>query len=298
MRTPTDNFKTRFNKVISMRNIKPTELAQKTGLSKSTISHYMSGYTKPKSDKLFVLAKALNVREQWLMGLDVPMERVSDKNADIDSTCTDASSQILFALGQLLKEGAITIENAQTGERKKISIDNGEWALLKDYNSLNKEGQIRANEQVSLLTKIPDYQAPDIPQSDTLSNIIEFESIQETRRSTYTYYQRLASAGTGEYIFADVPTDTIEAPYMEYADFIIGVNGDSMEPTYCDGDKVYVEKRQVVEVGDIGIFMVNNECFIKEAGRDGLISHNKKYRMIPGSEHIICVGKVLGRVDE
>lgn len=232
------------------------------------------------------------------MGLDVPMERVSDKNADIDLTCTDASSQILFALGQLLKEGAITIENAQTGERKKISIDNGEWALLKDYNSLNKEGQIRANEQVSLLTKIPDYQAPDIPQSDTLSNIIEFESIQETRRSTYTYYQRLASAGTGEYIFADVPTDTIEAPYMEYADFIIGVNGDSMEPTYCDGDKVYVEKRQVVEVGDIGIFMVNNECFIKEAGRDGLISHNKKYRMIPGSEHIICVGKVLGRVDE
>ena len=298
MRTPTDNFKTRFNKVISMRNIKPTELAQKTGLSKSTISHYMSGYTKPKSDKLFVLAKALNVREQWLMGLDVPMERVSDKNADIDLTCTDASSQILFALGQLLKEGAITIENAQTGERKKISIDNGEWALLKDYNSLNKEGQIRANEQVSLLTKIPDYQAPDIPQSDTLSNIIEFESIQETRRSTYTYYQRLASAGTGEYIFADVPTDTIEAPYMEYADFIIGVNGDSMEPTYCAGDKVYVEKRQVVEVGDIGIFMVNNECFIKEAGRDGLISHNKKYRMIPGSEHIICVGKVLGRVDE
>lgn len=298
MRTPTDNFKVRFNKVISMRNIKPTELAKRTGLSKSTISHYMSGYTKPKSDKLFVLAKALNVREQWLMGLDVPMERVSDKNADMDLTGTDASSQILFALEQLLKEGAITIKNAQTGEWKKISIDNGEWALLKDYNSLNKEGQIRANEQVSLLTKIPDYQAPDIPQSDTLSNIIEFEPIRETRCSTYTYYQRLASAGTGEYIFADVPTDTIKAPYMEYADFIIGVNGDSMEPTYYDGDKVYVEKRQVVEVGEIGIFMVNNECFIKEAGRDGLISHNKKYRMIPGSEHIICVGKVLGKVDE
>lgn len=298
MRTPTDNFKTRFNKVISMRNIKPTELAKKTGLSKSTISHYMSGYTKPKSDKLFVLAKALNVREQWLMGLDVPMERVFDKNTDIDLTGTDASSQILFALGQLLKEGTITIENAQTGEREKISIDNGEWALLKDYNSLNKEGQTKANEQVSLLTKIPDYQALDIPQSDTLSNIIEFEPVRDTRRSTYTYYQRLASAGTGEYIFDDIPTDTIEAPYMEYADFIIGVNGDSMEPTYYNGDKVYVEKRQVVEVGEIGIFMVNNECFIKEAGSDGLISHNKKYRMIPGSEHIICVGKVLGRVDE
>ena len=104
-----------------MRNIKPTELAKRTGLSKSTISHYMSGYTKPKSDKLFVLAKALNVREQWLMGLDVPMERVSDKNADMDLTGTDASSQILFALEQLLKEGAITIKNAQLVSGKNIN---------------------------------------------------------------------------------------------------------------------------------------------------------------------------------
>ena len=92
------------------------------------------------------------------------------------------------------------------------------------------------------------------------------------------YYQHLASAGTGEYIFDDVPTDTLEVPVNELserADFIIGVNGNSMEPTYYDGDKVYVEKCQVVETGDIGIFMVNNECFIKEAGENGLISHNK-----------------------
>lgn len=35
----------------------------------------MSGYTKPKSDKLFILARALDVSEQWLMGLDVSIER-------------------------------------------------------------------------------------------------------------------------------------------------------------------------------------------------------------------------------
>ncbi|MCH1982458.1 helix-turn-helix domain-containing protein [Ruminococcus sp. OA3] len=75
MNAHKETFKTRFNKALSVKNIKPTELAEKTGLSKSTISHYMSGYTKPKSDKLFILAKALNVSEQWLMGLDAPMER-------------------------------------------------------------------------------------------------------------------------------------------------------------------------------------------------------------------------------
>lgn len=78
MAEKNDTFKNRFNAAISKRNIKPIELAEKTKLSKSTISHYMSGYTKPKSDKLFILAKALDVNEQWLLGLDVPMERDSD----------------------------------------------------------------------------------------------------------------------------------------------------------------------------------------------------------------------------
>lgn len=71
----TEEFKTRFHKALSLRGMKPSELSEKTGISKSTISHYMSGYTKPKSDKLFVLAKALDVDEAWLMGLNVPMER-------------------------------------------------------------------------------------------------------------------------------------------------------------------------------------------------------------------------------
>lgn len=112
----------------------------------------------------------------------------------------------------------------------------------------------------------------------------------------YTYMQKIAAAGNGFY-FDDIPTETIEAPYMEGADFIIGVSGDSMEPTYSDGDLVYVEKRQILNTGDIGIFMINNECFIKEVGKDGLLSHNPKYDPIPGNDSIQCIGKVLGKVD-
>lgn len=37
----------------------------------------MSGYTKPKSDKLYILAKALDVSETWLMGYGDSMERSS-----------------------------------------------------------------------------------------------------------------------------------------------------------------------------------------------------------------------------
>lgn len=74
-----DDFKNRFNRAIDIRNIKPIELSAKTGIAKSTISHYMTGYTKPKSNKLYILAEALDVNEAWLMGFDVPMERDPDK---------------------------------------------------------------------------------------------------------------------------------------------------------------------------------------------------------------------------
>ena len=112
----------------------------------------------------------------------------------------------------------------------------------------------------------------------------------------YTYMQKIAAAGNGFY-FDDIPTETIEAPYMPGADFIIGVSGDSMEPTYNDGDLVYVEKRQIIHSGEIGIFMIHNECYIKEVTDEGLKSHNPKYKLIPGDESIQCIGKVLGKVD-
>lgn len=290
--------KDRIREALEIREMKQAELVEKTGIDKGQMSSYLAGRYKPKQNNLHLMAEALSVDEAWLMGYDVPMERISDKNTDIDLTGSDTSSQVLFVLGKLLKDGTVTIENAQTGKQTKLSIANGEWSLLENYRTLNDIGQRKANEHVSLLTKIPEYQASDTFQPDMFLNALELEPVRNIRRSTYTYYQRLASAGTGEYIFDDIPTDTIEAPYMEHADFIIGVNGNSMEPTYYDGDKVYVEKQQIVEIGDIGIFMVNNECFIKEAGREGLISHNKKYDLIPGSEHIICVGKVLGKVEE
>lgn len=160
--------------------------------------------------------------------------------------------------------------------------DDSEWKIIEKYRSLDPFGQ------------------------ETVSYVLDRElkrtkQIQATGKTPaaariYTYMNKIACAGNGFY-FEDIPTDTIEAPYMEDADFIIGVSGDSMEPTYHDGDLVYVQKAQVIKEGDIGIFYINNECYIKEAGENGLLSHNEKYKMIPGSEHIVCVGRVLGKVE-
>lgn len=173
-----DSFVDRFNTALKKRGIRPTELADKTKLSRSTISHYMSGYTQPKSDKLFILSKALNVSEQWLMGFDVPMERNTKKDIDIDLTGKTITTQIAYVIKKLLDEGSVTIENAETGELTTFStkdfsseLSNGksELLLLECYRLLNEMGQAKALEQLALLAKIPEYQVRNIhvlPESD------------------------------------------------------------------------------------------------------------------------------------
>lgn len=70
-----DTFSNRLNTAMRIRNIKAAELSEKTGIAKSSLSEYINGKYEAKQDGVYLLARALNVNEAWLMGLDVPMER-------------------------------------------------------------------------------------------------------------------------------------------------------------------------------------------------------------------------------
>ena len=88
--------------------------------------------------------------------------------------------------------------------------------------------------------------------------------------------------------------------FQKEADYVLTVNGDSMQPMFNDGDKVYVVNQQSVEIGEIGIFIINSEAYIKKLGKDQLISLNEKYKPIPlnADDSIYCCGKVIGKVEE
>jgi len=146
------------------------------------------------------------------------------------------------------------------------------------------------DEEADILTK---YRLLDDYGRDLVNSIIDTYLRKDMR--LYPYYHHIAAAGTGFY-FEDIPVDTIEAPEMAGADFIIGVSGDSMEPTYSDGDDLYIQRAQRVRTGEIGIFLVDGTCLVKELGPDGLVSHNPSYKTIDGTSNIRCVGRVLGRV--
>ena len=69
----------RLREALQIRNMKAVELEEKAGVPRSAISFYLAGKTKPKADRLHIIAKALDVSEVWLLGYDVPMNKTEDQ---------------------------------------------------------------------------------------------------------------------------------------------------------------------------------------------------------------------------
>ena len=95
-----DTFANRLSYALTIRNMKPIELAEATRIDKSKISSYMSGRYKAKTDGLKIIADVLNVSPIWLMGYDVPMERNFDRNINVMDKKAEGSA-VVFVYGTI-----------------------------------------------------------------------------------------------------------------------------------------------------------------------------------------------------
>lgn len=71
-------FAKRLAEAMKIRELTQTDLHERTGINKSSISTYLRGDYKAKQDKVDLLSSALNVSPAWLMGFDVPMTPNTD----------------------------------------------------------------------------------------------------------------------------------------------------------------------------------------------------------------------------
>ncbi len=177
----------------------------------------------------------------------------------------------------------ITDEEQRRLERKGHITPEERATLLRRYGALNPYNRQVVLRQMDMLREM---------QTET----------ESPRKIIRLFRNELAvSAGPGEtleaargeevYLFADAMT--------EAADEIIRVNGDSMEPTYHDGELVLVSHAASVRPGEIGVFICGDTGYIKEYREDGLHSHNPAYATITFTEGeaVHCIGRVLGKVD-
>ncbi|AEW65997.1 TPA: helix-turn-helix domain-containing protein [Staphylococcus aureus] len=236
-----NSFKDRLKQIMSERKISQSELSRRTGIGRNSISDYLNGKYEAKQDKVFELAKALNVNEAWLMGFDISKNRKIENN-DIAS-----------------------IYSKLTPPRQK--------------NVLNY-----ANEQLD-------------EQNTKGDNIVDINSYKQDRIAVNV--NGCVSAGVGERLHGETLfTEMVKAPIPPH-DLALKVNGDSMEPMFKDGEIIFVEKTHNIKNGQIGIFIIEEEAYVKkvfvEDDRLTLVSLNKEYRDLHfyRNESVRLVGKVI-----
>lgn len=171
---------------------------------------------------------------------------------------------------------------------REKGLSAGEWEHLRTYRALDayQRGTVDAlmaslleNERLSFLDRVREKFVP-----------IRFVELQ-------------ASAGTGNPLADRCEGETI---YLEgtdavrRADAVMTVSGDSMMPTFQNGDEILVERTERLRFGEIGVFELAGEAYVKEYRPEGLYSHNPHYGLIvPGEDDDIHVfGRVLGVVTE
>ena len=111
MQKPVESCAVRIKKALSIRNMKQSELCEKTKISKSVLSEYISGVYEPKQDRIFLLSQALNVDPVWLMGFDVPMEKEDKKISSDELQLTEGEKALIRLLRRVpAEEQPIVIE--------------------------------------------------------------------------------------------------------------------------------------------------------------------------------------------
>lgn len=109
----------RIKEGMELRGLKQADLVERTGISKGALSSYISGRYIPKQNNIYLISKALNVSEAWLMGSDVPIDRRSSdktRGTTINVLGRVAAGIPINAIEEIIDTEEITAEMAKTGE--------------------------------------------------------------------------------------------------------------------------------------------------------------------------------------
>lgn len=153
MISPTHEIKDRLIQILREKNITPKELSEKTGIPKSSISQYMSGYAKPKQDRIYLISKALDINPTWLLGYDVNInieKQTEDIGIKIPILGTVIAGIPVTAVEDIIGYEEISEKMARCGDYFALEIkgdsmepkmSKGDIVIVKQQNTV-ENGQI------------------------------------------------------------------------------------------------------------------------------------------------------------
>lgn len=155
----------RFSDILSRNDMSARELAERSGVSESSISQYVNGSHKPSNINAGKIAKVIDVNPLWVMGYDV----IKDKTAGtvfIESEIQEDQANVnevlrysgmLYRAGYILKVSedfndlySLSATDKQTLFGLSVSLDLDE---VQEFNTI-LEGVIGAASKEFLIKKM------------------------------------------------------------------------------------------------------------------------------------------------
>lgn len=168
-----------------------------------------------------------------------------------------------------------------------------DYTMIKKYRDLDGHGQ-----------KIVDLVLDEEHQRCTQSAKPSLKLVQEPKEVVDLYeFIAPVSAGFGTDLSGldgAVQTKVVSNIYTKQADYILRVSGESMAPRFHNNDKILVQEVDDVDIGEIGIWMIDGKSYVKKKGEGKLISLNRKFPDVYPDETTYdqqCQGRVIGVLD-
>lgn len=259
------NYIDRIKKIKSEKKITNDKLSEMTGIPLGTLSKIMAGISdSPKLSNIVAIADALEC------SLDYIVNGTPENNNNYTLTAAEMDFIELY-------------RGLDTHSREVVDM-----VAKKESERAVSAAPVQSKQRTTEKTEKRAKILPTLNSSKGLG------------KRTVLLYDLAVSAGTGVYL-DDTDTTEISIPDNEktrIADFALRINGNSMEPKYHDGDIVLVEDTDSVEVGELGIFVLDGNGYFKMFGGDRLISLNDDYGdiLLHGYSEVVCCGRVVGRL--
>ena len=155
----------------------------------------------------------------------------------------------------------------------------------RNLHKLNSLGKSRVEEYIAMLSSNPVF-AESVDSGDAY-----------LPRRIIRLYDIPVAAGGGMYLDSDAYSEfEADEAVPDDADYAVKVSGDSMEPRFIDGQIIFIREQQTLEIGEIGIFELRGDSYVKKLGHGELISINAQYEPLKIHEYdsFHIFGKVVG----
>ena len=150
----------------------------------------------------------------------------------------------------------------------EMNTDDGKEDIKDIYLRLNKDNQ----------SLVYDFAKSKLDEQNTISdNVVPFP--------TTLNLDAVVSAGTGEWQDDNFKEEIEYTGQIPNHDYVVRVNGDSMQPLFEDNQIIFIRKTHEVRDGQIIVCTLNNETYVKKIMGNRLVSLNKKYDDIKINEY-------------